>query len=89
VNGGGGDGSDPTGAGPPGAGTPSDGDAAPGWKKEAAETSPEGTEARAEPRGGAPSDPIYYCDLCGARMLDLHCKLICEQCGYKRDCSDP
>ena len=33
--------------------------------------------------------PAYLCDLCGHPMLDLHCKLICERCGYKRDCSDP
>lgn len=32
---------------------------------------------------------VFYCDLCGSVMLNLHCKLICEQCGYKRDCSDP
>lgn len=31
----------------------------------------------------------FFCDLCGHEMLDLHCKLICERCGYKRDCSDP
>ena len=31
----------------------------------------------------------FFCDLCGAEMLNLHCKLICERCGYKRDCSDP
>lgn len=29
------------------------------------------------------------CDICGTSMLDLHCKLICRQCGFKRDCSDP
>ncbi|HLG22540.1 MAG TPA: hypothetical protein VI382_06970 [Candidatus Manganitrophaceae bacterium] len=29
------------------------------------------------------------CDLCGGPMLVLHCKLICRQCGFKRDCSDP
>lgn len=34
-------------------------------------------------------DEVYYCDLCGNVMLNLHCKLICERCGYKRDCSDP
>ena len=32
---------------------------------------------------------VFYCDLCGSVMLNLHCKLICETCGYKRDCSDP
>lgn len=31
----------------------------------------------------------YHCDLCGTTMLDLHCKLICQSCGFKRDCSDP
>jgi hypothetical protein len=35
------------------------------------------------------SEEVFYCDLCGAEMLNLHCKLICERCGYKRDCSDP
>ncbi len=32
---------------------------------------------------------IYVCDLCSTVMLDLHCKLVCQSCGYKRDCSDP
>ena len=36
-----------------------------------------------------PEKQVFFCDLCGARMLNLHCKLICKQCGYKRDCSDP
>ena len=34
-------------------------------------------------------EEVYLCDLCGAVMLNLHCKLICAQCGYRRDCSDP
>jgi hypothetical protein len=29
------------------------------------------------------------CDLCGHVMRESHCKLICDQCGYTRDCSDP
>jgi len=29
------------------------------------------------------------CDLCGGPFLDLHCKLTCQRCGYRRDCSDP
>lgn len=29
------------------------------------------------------------CELCGAEMYGLHCKLICPNCGYRRDCSDP
>lgn len=36
-----------------------------------------------------PPEVAYYCDLCGNRMLDLHCKLVCKTCGYRRDCSDP
>ena len=36
-----------------------------------------------------PEEQTFYCDLCGNVMLNLHCKLVCEQCGYKRDCSDP
>ena len=31
----------------------------------------------------------FLCDLCGAVMGDHHCKLVCPQCGYMRDCSDP
>lgn len=41
-----------------------------------------------EPEGGAPTGPPA-CDLCGAPMLDRHCKLVCTGCGYQRDCSDP
>ena len=29
------------------------------------------------------------CELCGATMLDRHCKVVCLNCGYMRDCSDP
>lgn len=38
---------------------------------------------------GPAAERVYLCDLCGAAMLDLHCKLICRRCGFKRDCSDP
>ena len=30
-----------------------------------------------------------FCDICGDTMLELHCKLKCEKCGFFRDCSDP
>jgi carbonic anhydrase/acetyltransferase-like protein (isoleucine patch superfamily) len=36
----------------------------------------------------AESDPIV-CERCGGRMLNRHCKLVCLNCGYQRDCSDP
>ena len=29
------------------------------------------------------------CEACGTQMYGLHCKLVCPNCGYKRDCSDP
>jgi len=48
-----------------------------------------GDEPDAAPTGDPTSEEIYYCDLCGAAMLNVHCKLTCERCGYKRDCSDP
>jgi hypothetical protein len=35
------------------------------------------------------SGPSEECELCGAEMFGLHCKLICPNCGYRRDCSDP
>ncbi|MBM4182739.1 MAG: hypothetical protein FJ207_00780 [Gemmatimonadetes bacterium] len=40
---------------------------------------------------GAPTPPPGgpVCDLCGHPMRESHCKLICDQCGYTRDCSDP
>jgi carbonic anhydrase/acetyltransferase-like protein (isoleucine patch superfamily) len=29
------------------------------------------------------------CELCGGPVLDRHCKVVCLNCGYQRDCSDP
>jgi len=42
--------------------------------------------AGAQPDASA-QQPV--CDLCGAFMQELHCKLVCPRCGYQRDCSDP
>ena len=52
---------------------------------------PGGQSAPSSPGKGTvpPEEQVFYCDLCGNQMLNLHCKLVCEQCGYKRDCSDP
>ncbi|MEJ2540432.1 MAG: hypothetical protein P8188_10750 [Gemmatimonadota bacterium] len=33
--------------------------------------------------------PGHYCELCGGPVLDRHCKVICLNCGFQRDCSDP
>ena len=32
---------------------------------------------------------LQECEACGTKMYGLHCKLVCPNCGYKRDCSDP
>jgi hypothetical protein len=42
-----------------------------------------------EPPAPAEGKATFRCDLCGAPMLDRHCKLLCLGCGYQRDCSDP
>jgi transposase len=39
------------------------------------------------PEGSEPSGE--ECEICGAEMYGLHCKLVCPNCGYRRDCSDP
>jgi len=31
----------------------------------------------------------HSCDVCGVVMYDHNCKVVCPNCGYKRDCSDP
>lgn len=39
--------------------------------------------------GDSPRRDVFLCDLCGAEMVERHCKLLCPACGYQRDCSDP
>jgi ribosomal protein L37E len=39
--------------------------------------------------GRAANEPTHLCDRCGERMYESHCKIICPNCGYLRDCSDP
>lgn len=29
------------------------------------------------------------CELCGGPALERHCKIVCLNCGFQRDCSDP
>ena len=46
-----------------------------------------GTVLKASP---APSsETMEACDVCGAPTYEIRCKVICKQCGYTRDCSDP
>lgn len=33
--------------------------------------------------------PGLACELCGGPVLDRHCKVVCLNCGFQRDCSDP
>jgi hypothetical protein len=30
-----------------------------------------------------------YCWVCGATIVEMHCKIVCQHCGFTRDCSDP
>jgi len=45
------------------------------------------------PRGRAmpktEATPGLTCELCGGPVLDRHCKVVCLNCGFQRDCSDP
>jgi hypothetical protein len=29
------------------------------------------------------------CWLCGEPTVEIHCKIVCLRCGFRRDCSDP
>lgn len=29
------------------------------------------------------------CELCGGPVLERHCRIVCLNCGFQRDCSDP
>ena len=51
-------------------------------------TGERGDTADPDPSDDSDEAP-FHCDLCGAPMLNRHCKLQCLQCGYQRDCSDP
>ena len=31
----------------------------------------------------------HTCERCGTRMAEQKCKIVCPNCGYLRDCSDP
>jgi len=48
--------------------------------------------APASPAAGGPAvDPrdISTCVVCGGTAVAKKCKIICQNCGYTRDCSDP
>jgi hypothetical protein len=43
---------------------------------------------RAIDRGGV-TEWVHVCERCGQRMAEQHCKIVCPNCGYLRDCADP
>jgi predicted RNA-binding Zn-ribbon protein involved in translation (DUF1610 family) len=50
----------------------------------------DGVKDKEEARTSGTLEPSNEeCELCGAEMFGLHCKFICPNCGYRRDCSDP
>ena len=57
----------------------------------------EPTEPAAPPAAPASGSPYrlrevpkeHVCECCGTVMYDHSCKIVCPNCGYKRDCSDP
>jgi hypothetical protein len=32
---------------------------------------------------------VHVCERCGEPMEERKCKILCTNCGYYRDCSDP
>jgi hypothetical protein len=45
--------------------------------------------ARQQPNREDRGTPGLACELCGGAVLDRHCKVVCLNCGFQRDCSDP
>jgi 8-oxo-dGTP diphosphatase len=43
----------------------------------------------------SPFQPVYspqddtYCWVCGGDVIKRHCKIVCQACGFTRDCGDP
>jgi hypothetical protein len=33
-------------------------------------------------------EPMLYCPVCSAHLIEQKCKLVCPQCGYFLSCSD-
>jgi len=33
-------------------------------------------------------EPTLYCPVCSERLVQNHCKLVCEKCGYFMSCAD-
>lgn len=48
-----------------------------------------GPESAGRRHRRATGTPGLSCELCAGPVLDRHCKIVCLNCGYQRDCSDP
>ncbi len=47
-------------------------------------------EPDAQPTDATPQpDDDGVCWVCGGRTQTRHCKIVCLNCGFTRDCSDP
>ena len=40
-------------------------------------------------RGVAGLERVHICPRCGEHMEERQCKIVCTNCGFTRDCSDP
>ncbi|MEZ4728374.1 MAG: 8-oxo-dGTP diphosphatase [Caldilineaceae bacterium] len=46
------------------------------------------SDTKAPPYAYRPSEDTY-CWLCQGPVIKRHCKIVCQVCGFTRDCSDP
>ncbi len=48
-----------------------------------------GRPQAADPAPTAADEPDTVCWRCGSPTVERHCKIVCLNCGFMRDCSDP
>lgn len=46
-------------------------------------------EVARQPDRVVPHPDDIDCWVCGAAVVAVHCKIVCQNCGFTRDCSDP
>jgi hypothetical protein len=49
----------------------------------------EAIEVESRPAQDSPRFDDTCCWVCGAAIVEVHCKIVCQKCGFTRDCSDP
>ena len=58
-------------------------------------TNSEKNASDGESSGYGPAQPPdtleeeMVCWVCGGPVIERHCKIVCQVCGFTRDCSDP